>query len=465
MRFILLLAFTFTPFSALAYQNRTVIDVYQEAIQKLEIEYQKLKELTADAHQKAAELEEATNSVKTLIAKYEAALNTTKQKLVMKHEAQLKTIKEAYQKKLAGESDLAELARQSAEDDAKATRALLDKLGTSAEKVAKLTDVVTVSSDGKLGIGTKNPQTQLDVNGNIRLAHAPHNKKGLYSKTFMVNGEANTYYPVVIRTVSYGRVQNMQIWRHYSSPAPSTWHTPTHKGALMIELEMFGSAWGGNGNMYRIKNFFQQYSQVISKIERPRPAGYQTVLWLRGGGAQYVVEGDFEGVQGLKVYYEASKIYDHSQDKYDITVAPTTKIEQTFVNYSQNFSGNVGIGTSTPQYKLDVAGTIRGNNVSLSDQRHKQDIHTLEKALTKLQELRGVRFKWKDKAQGTDTQIGLIAQEVEKVVPELVSTDSEGYKSIAYGKLTAVLVEAIKALQQQNKKMAQQIEALKASQP
>jgi len=45
--------------------------------------------------------------------------------------------------------------------------------------------------------------------------------------------------------------------------------------------------------------------------------------------------------------------------------------------------------------------------------------------------------------------MGLVAQEVEKILPEIVSTDSEGYKSIAYGKLTAVLLEAIKELQQQ----------------
>jgi hypothetical protein len=62
-------------------------------------------------------------------------------------------------------------------------------------------------------------------------------------------------------------------------------------------------------------------------------------------------------------------------------------------------------------------------------------------------------------------EIGLIAFDVEKVLPELVSTDSDGYKSIAYGKLTAVLVEAIKELQQQNDKMAQQIEALGTLQP
>jgi len=109
-------------------------------------------------------------------------------------------------------------------------------------------------------------------------------------------------------------------------------------------------------------------------------------------------------------------------------------------------SGNVGIGTHNPQYKLDVNGTIRGHNVSPSDERYKQNIQTLENALTKLQELRGVSFEWK--GQNAEVQIGLIAQEVEKVWPELVSTDGEGYKSIAYGQLTAILIEAIKEQQQ-----------------
>ena len=78
-------------------------------------------------------------------------------------------------------------------------------------------------------------------------------------------------------------------------------------------------------------------------------------------------------------------------------------------------------------------------------------------ALTKLQGLRGVSFNWKDNAQNANTQIGLIAQEVEKVLPELVSTDSDGYKSIAYGKLTAVLVEAIKAQQLQIERLENRI--------
>jgi uncharacterized coiled-coil protein SlyX len=67
--------------------------------------------------------------------------------------------------------------------------------------------------------------------------------------------------------------------------------------------------------------------------------------------------------------------------------------------------------------------------------------------------LQGVAFQWdKDKVNGagykTGKQIGLIAQEVEKVLPELVHTDSKGYKTLSYDKLVPVLIEAIKEQQQ-----------------
>jgi len=166
LTFVLLLALTLTPITSIAYGNKTVIEVYQEAIQKLDLEYEKLKQLTTEAKQKVAELENDANSIKTLIAEYETALKTTTQALEKKHEAELKTVKEVYKTELAAEAGLAELARKSAEDDAKATRVILDELG-SAEKVAKLTEAVSVSSDGKVGIGTTTPGAKLDVAGNL----------------------------------------------------------------------------------------------------------------------------------------------------------------------------------------------------------------------------------------------------------------------------------------------------------
>ncbi|MFY0607034.1 MAG: tail fiber domain-containing protein [Cyclobacteriaceae bacterium] len=114
--------------------------------------------------------------------------------------------------------------------------------------------------------------------------------------------------------------------------------------------------------------------------------------------------------------------------------------------------GNVGINTSSPDYQLDVNGVIRGTNVSASDERWKKNIRPIEGALRMVKEIRGVRYDWKveeyEEMNFTyDPQVGLIAQEVEEVLPELVITGVDGYKSVNYTQLTAVLVEAIKEQQ------------------
>jgi hypothetical protein len=121
-------------------------------------------------------------------------------------------------------------------------------------------------------------------------------------------------------------------------------------------------------------------------------------------------------------------------------------------------AGNVGIGTETPAYLLDVAGTIRGTNVAPSDARLKTNVRTIEHALDDLERLRGVRFDWKKDGAHS---IGVIAQEVEKVYPELVSTAD--YKAVDYAKLTAVLIEAVKELRHQNETLEVRLSRLEAS--
>jgi len=116
-------------------------------------------------------------------------------------------------------------------------------------------------------------------------------------------------------------------------------------------------------------------------------------------------------------------------------------------------SGNVGVGMTNPSYKLDVNGVIRGSNVTPSDIRLKENIELIDNALEKVSQLRGVYFNWKDKASGENRNIGLIAQEVEKTFPEVVSEDQKGYKSINYGEIVAALVEAVKELKAQNSEL------------
>ena len=111
-------------------------------------------------------------------------------------------------------------------------------------------------------------------------------------------------------------------------------------------------------------------------------------------------------------------------------------------------TGNVGIGTTSPNYKLHVYGRIKTSGITeSSDERLKENISDLTNALEKVIQLRGVSYNWKDKANYSEkTQIGLIAQEVEKIIPELVDCDSQGYYAVQYTHLVPLLIEAVKEL-------------------
>jgi len=109
-------------------------------------------------------------------------------------------------------------------------------------------------------------------------------------------------------------------------------------------------------------------------------------------------------------------------------------------------SQNVGIGDSSPSYRLDVTGTIRatGDVIAFSDERVKENIKTISNSLEKVSKLRGVEF---NKIGEDIKSIGVIAQEIEKVIPEVVREDDKGMKSVAYGNITGILIEAIKELE------------------
>jgi hypothetical protein len=112
------------------------------------------------------------------------------------------------------------------------------------------------------------------------------------------------------------------------------------------------------------------------------------------------------------------------------------------VTANNYFAGNVGMGITNPSYPLDVSGSIRATDYLFSsDRRIKKNIQTIPRALEAAKALRGVSFTWKNDGRPS---IGFIAQEVEKHFPELVKTDATGMKSVQYGNITAILLEAMK---------------------
>jgi hypothetical protein len=135
--------------------------------------------------------------------------------------------------------------------------------------------------------------------------------------------------------------------------------------------------------------------------------------------------------------------------------------------------GNVGINVLNPTEKLDVGGNLRVRTVlsasyslslgisstgelryqNTSDIRLKKDVSTIDSALSKVLNLRGVNFTWIGNEE-VGNQIGFIAQEVEQVVPELtfeVPNPEEDYKGVHYESVSALLVEAVKELNEKTK--------------
>jgi hypothetical protein len=114
------------------------------------------------------------------------------------------------------------------------------------------------------------------------------------------------------------------------------------------------------------------------------------------------------------------------------------------------FKGNDG-GSTITALTLDMSGagaaTFNNDVTAFSDKRLKTDISNIENGLDKVMKMQGVHYKRND-VEDARPQIGVLAQDIEAIVPEVVLTadDEMQTKSVDYGKLTAVLIEAIKDL-------------------
>lgn len=107
---------------------------------------------------------------------------------------------------------------------------------------------------------------------------------------------------------------------------------------------------------------------------------------------------------------------------------------------------------------LFSAGAVRFS----SDINLKNDVRTIENPIADLEKIRGVSWEWKDPSRGEGRHMGVIAQEVEQVYPNLVSIGPDGNKSVAYSELTGVLIEAFKAQQKEIRELRAEVEALRA---
>ncbi|WP_299440124.1 tail fiber domain-containing protein [uncultured Aquimarina sp.] len=170
-------------------------------------------------------------------------------------------------------------------------------------------------------------------------------------------------------------------------------------------------------------------------------------------------------------YIETDRLFVIGNGVFDINGPVNSDALVMLKNGNTAFSGNVGVGTTTPEttYALNVNGDLNytGNLTNISDRRYKKNIESLSGSLGKIIQTEGVQYEMRkdefsDMKFADGTQYGVIAQDIEKIFPNLVSTNDQGYKSVNYTGLIPVLVEALKEQQQQIQQQQSEITELKA---
>jgi hypothetical protein len=270
--------------------------------------------------------------------------------------------------------------------------------------------------DGNLGVGTTTPPDKLDVIGSISVWNSSR-QSIFYANSPAITSNSNNYF--------VGLDANNCTCNIASGLTDSGWR---------IGLEADGF------------------------IEDPNFEG--TLAYQAG---VLVLHGSYNSAGAITNSYG---VFINSLGNDATTITNLYGLYQAASIAKNYFAGNVGIGTTSPSYNLHVNGSawVTSGAWTGSDIRWKKDIVPLEGSLEKVTKLQGVSYRWRteefpEQRFSEDKQIGLVAQETEKVVPEIVTTNNEGYKGISYEKLCPLLVEAIKELKADNEKT---VRALKA---
>ncbi|MFG1483961.1 tail fiber domain-containing protein [Halobacteriovorax sp. HFRX-2_2] len=240
----------------------------------------------------------------------------------------------------------------------------------------------------------------------------------------------------------WGRVEIGQDDPTAPENSNAGWTSSANPGSPLLKLMDYTSAYGRSSISFDTRSIQGTRNGAANLIMLNPYGGTITVgssAVLSSGLASLDVYGD--GVFRRNVAFNNGTMYDvnfNSNRTYFRQGATLSANKTLTVETGANIRMN---GTSY----INFQGTSYMNFAS--DRRYKHDIVELESVLEKFDEIRGVEFVWN---ANNRRDIGYIAQEIEKVFPEVVSTDEKGMKSVQYTKMPAVNTAAIKELKREN---------------
>ena len=318
-----------------------------------------------------------------------------------------------------------------------------------------------IKSDGKMGIGTTTPNEKLDVNGALYLRNVSAlttTSNRLYSVGGILywDGEDVLHARDTIgemEDTSIGTKSNGQvlIWNATSSKWVNNALTGGNgidvtnaAGGITISHTDTSSAASSNnsGRTYIQDIGLDTYGHVTSLSTATETVVDTNTTYTAGTGLDltgttFSVESDLRG--------EVTLIGSSTNDYVQVT--------SSLINFAK---GGVVKMQLQNGGDLHVDGDVLAFSSTVSDERLKDNATEIKGALNKIEAMRGVSYTWNKGSRKGQKDIGVIAQEVEQVIPEIVRDykfevgefegDETKYKTVDYEKLAAVLIEAVKEL-------------------
>lgn len=348
---------------------------------------------------------------------------------------------------------------------------------------------LAITNNGNVGVGTSAPGAKLEVNGNMLFSNGANRVLGVATNPTNANGHSLTVtggdaqqsgafavggghlfltggkgygidFPnaggnvFVFPGVGTGLagVPGNVILGHDSTAAKGNVGIGTNAPNAHLQVGGFENGddylmvASAGGNQFRtglkLRHFNTNYGWTIESDER----------LLYGGTSALLFRNHFDNAAGdIKVAFLLD-------GKVGIgTTAPADKLQVT---------GDIRVGTGTTGCVKDADGTVITGTCS-SDLRFKKDVTPFANMLDKVARLQPVYFNWRasefpNKQFGNALSFGLIAQEVEQVLPELVTKDEQGFRAVNYSKLPLLTLQAVKELKAENETLKQQNAALES---
>lgn len=289
---------------------------------------------------------------------------------------------------------------------------------------------------GNVGIGTTGPATTLQVNGTVLL----HSSAASLTAGF--NGEFGNPSVGGSGGFRFNRNSSTAGEKVLSSRHANSGHEFYHEILSGADSRyIFNGGNVGIGTTAPSVPLHVAFSNSSSTAIGARIVNMNTTNSATSG--LVITKFDGGSFLGGKIYAAIDSPY--SWDNGRLTLASQGTGTDTFIDTLTLKYGNVGIGTITPSQKLDVVGNITASAYYYSsDESLKKNIETLGGSLDKVRQLRGVSFNWKEDGRA---DLGVIAQEVEKIYPQVVITNKNTkMKAVEYGNLIGPLIEAVKEL-------------------